>query len=885
MRLFPPSIGTKIMGALLVLIALLLVITGISYNQLISIENIVSTDVMEKSDARHLSNSIFLKSEYVFNLVREYLSSPKKSRRTELHIIISDETRTILEYMNQVKRRTLTGEEKRIFDRIEESFAHYQGHLRSLLEEGQPQGGDRKRESVLSEFRDLHLQFTTLLLQFDRIETDLMYSSWDDSRERIKLIKKYVLLFSMTACVLGVLLGFFLTRSVTRPISTLVTVLEKYSRGDFSVRSDVSTGDEISYFAGRFNAMLDQLQSANQQLINIIDFLPDATFVIDREGKVIAWNRAMEEMTGLRKEEIIGQGNYAYSMPFYGKRIPILIDLVLSPDEEIEKKYAALTRIGASVYAETMTPLRMRQRQVYLWGIASPLFDSRGSITGAIESLRDITTRKESEAALRESEERYRTILNSIEDGYYEIDLSGSFTFFNPSMCRILGYSAEELAGMNDRQYMSTQGAKRAYRAFSEVFNKGTLPRPFETEMIRKDGTIIHTETTFSLIRDENGCGVGFRGILRDISDRKRAEELYRALAMHAQSAVSIIQEGRFRFINPYVSSYTGFAESELLGTESLAIIHPDDRESARSEGMRMLKGERSAPYEFRIVRKDGGIRWHIQTVTPIFFGGRKAALLNTMDVTEKRLAEEEIRILNEELEKRVRERTAELEAANKELESFSYSISHDLRTPLRAIDGFSRILMVEHKDSGSAEMQRYLGMVRKSAQQMSRLIDDILDFSRMGRQALKKVMVSPNEIVAQALDELKAGQEGRSVDISVAGMSPCEADPALLKVVYVNLLSNALKFTKYRETARIDVGSRKEGEKEVYYVGDNGVGFDMKYAEKIYGVFQRLHRVEEFEGTGVGMSIVQRIIHRHGGSIRVESEVDKGTTFYFTLS
>jgi signal transduction histidine kinase len=238
----------------------------------------------------------------------------------------------------------------------------------------------------------------------------------------------------------------------------------------------------------------------------------------------------------------------------------------------------------------------------------------------------------------------------------------------------------------------------------------------------------------------------------------------------------------------------------------------------------------------------------------------------------------------HDELERRVIERTAQLEAANKELEAFSYSISHDLRAPLRAINGFARILLEEHAPHLAEEAQEYLQLVRGNAQQMGQLIDDLLAFSRLSRQPLTRQLVAPADLARQVFSDLRAMQEGRQVNLLMGALPLCQADPALLKQVLVNLLANALKFTNRREMAVIEIGCREEQGEHVYFVKDNGVGFNMAYADKLFGVFQRLHRAEEYEGTGVGLAIVQRIIHRHGGRIWAEAAVDQGATFYFTL-
>ena len=253
----------------------------------------------------------------------------------------------------------------------------------------------------------------------------------------------------------------------------------------------------------------------------------------------------------------------------------------------------------------------------------------------------------------------------------------------------------------------------------------------------------------------------------------------------------------------------------------------------------------------------------------------------------EAQESEARVRELNAELEQRVAERTAQLTAANRELEAFSYSVSHDLRAPLRAIDGFSRILLEDYAADLPEEGRRYLHIVRDGTAQMGRLIDDLLAFARLGRQPLRTQTVLPASIVAAVLDDLRGEVEGRPVELIVEDLPACRADPALLKQIYANLLANALKYTRGRDPATVRVGAVEDdgapGER-TYFVRDNGVGFDMAYAPKLFGVFQRLHRAEEYEGTGVGLAVVQRIVHRHGGRVWAEAEPDRGATFWFTL-
>jgi PAS domain S-box-containing protein len=395
-------------------------------------------------------------------------------------------------------------------------------------------------------------------------------------------------------------------------------------------------------------------------------------------------------------------------------------------------------------------------------------------------------------------------------------------------------------------------------------------------------------------IKDDRGRIRNVVLLSEDITERKLAEmavreseERFRELAeLLPEIVFELNEQGILTFVNRQAFEISGYSQEDFdRGFEAITLYVPEDRDRARRNVRALMKGEPSEGHEYIAQRKDGSTFPVIARSVPIVREGRPIGVRGVIfDISERTRAENEIRQLNEELEQRVLMRTAQLEAANQELEAFAYSVSHDLRAPLRAMDGFSHILLHEHASQLSADAQRYLHMVRESAQRMEHLIDSLLTFSRLGRQDLHKQTVSPEKLVDRVLRDLRAEQDEREVEVLVGDLPACQADPVLLLQVYANLLSNAFKFTRGRDRARIEVGCEEVAGQEVYYVRDNGVGFDMAYADKLFGVFQRLHSVQEYEGTGVGLATVQRIVRRHGGRVWAEAEEDAGATFYFTL-
>jgi PAS domain S-box-containing protein len=344
----------------------------------------------------------------------------------------------------------------------------------------------------------------------------------------------------------------------------------------------------------------------------------------------------------------------------------------------------------------------------------------------------------------------------------------------------------------------------------------------------------------------------------------------------------------RFTYVGPRAVERFGYPAAEWLRPGFLFDhIHPDDRETwANIADSALRPGEAAAAYaqEYRLLARDGEAVWVYDLVNLVLDGDGKPLLHGFLvDVTARRQAEEEVRRLNNELEQRVVERTAQLEGANKELEAFCYSVSHDLRAPLRAIDGFGKALLEDCGDRLNAEGLDSLHRVRAASQRMGELIDDLLLLSRVSRSEMRRGPVSLSELAEEVRAALHNQAPERRVDWVIAAGLCADGDRALLQVVLENLLGNAWKYTGRHPRARIEVGSCGEGRK-VFFVRDDGAGFDPAYADKLFRPFYRLHRVDEFAGHGIGLATVQRIIHRHGGSVWAEGAVEKGATFFFTL-
>jgi light-regulated signal transduction histidine kinase (bacteriophytochrome) len=305
----------------------------------------------------------------------------------------------------------------------------------------------------------------------------------------------------------------------------------------------------------------------------------------------------------------------------------------------------------------------------------------------------------------------------------------------------------------------------------------------------------------------------------------------------------------------------------------------------ASEESFRQLQSQGYSHYEDLPLRKADGEALAVEFVSNVYeVGGKKAIQCNIRDITERIKAQEQIRQLNAELEERVRQRTAQLEASMKELDSFSYSVSHDLQAPLRAIDGYAHIILEDHAAQLDEEGKKQFERISVNVSKMGQLINDLLSLSRLDRREIHYANFDMGALVKRCIDELKPSYEGREIIFEIKAIGAACGDELLLHEAIINLLSNAIKFTRPREKAIIEAGAYTKDRERIYYVKDNGVGYNMAYAGNIYKEFVRLHHESEFEGTGIGLSIVQRIISRHAGRTWTEGEVHKGATFYFTL-
>ena len=649
-------------------------------------------------------------------------------------------------------------------------------------------------------------------------------------------------------------------------------------------------------------------------------------FVRDMESRVVFWPKGAEELYGFTSQEALG----ILSHDLFHTQFP-------EPLETIEiKLFETGMWEGELIH-------RKRDGSIIVVSSAWVLHrDSQGRPVRILETNIDITASKRaaeelsvqaeelarSRKALEAQTVMFKLVLDNMGEGLIAADEDGRFRIWNDAAHKLMGRGPEDLP---------TEQWTPHYNVFLPdgitPYPPDRLPlvRALHGESVRVELIVQPPESlpgkflevTARPLRDAAGGLCGGVAVLHDISERKQveaalagqAEELSRqteelirsgqALEIQTLTLRSVLdsmseglvvadEQGKFTIWNPAAESIIGLGPTKLPSEAWPAhygFFLPDTVTPLLPQQdplIRALHGEVCTAEMFvRNPKTPAGV-WIEASASPLIDknGIAHGGVTAFRDITQRKADEREIRQLNDELEIRVLERTAQLEAANQELEAFSYSVSHDLRAPLRHISGFSQMLVEELGGSLNPDCQRYLDRILAGTLKMGLLVDELLNLARVGRHALNRRPTELNDIVAEVIAMLESESEGRRVEWIIADLPTVECDPVLVKQIFQNLLTNALKFTRPRARAVIEVSQveiRNEGQR-IFMVRDNGIGFSMKYVDKLFGVFQRLHQADEFEGTGIGLATVQRIVQKHGGRVWAEGEVDKGATFYFTL-
>lgn len=622
---------------------------------------------------------------------------------------------------------------------------------------------------------------------------------------------------------------------------------------------------------------ITERQRADERFRQLIEGAPNGMVMVDQEGKIALVNAQIEDSFGYTRDELLGQP--------IEMLVPTLFD---ANHPAYRNAFIAAPTARPMGSGRDLFGLRKDMSEFPVEIGLKPLETEQGLMV--LGTIVDITERKSAEMKLRRSQEQLAGMIGSAMDAIITVDEEQRIILFNAAAERMFLYPSGRAIGESLDRFIP-EGFPAAHMKHTQDTGRthvtkrtmGSLGAVFG---LRSDSEEFPIEGSISQLESE---GRNFYTvILRDITERKQAEEArrvseedYRTLFECAPDGIVIANpEGYYIDANASICRMLGYTRDELIGLHSSDIVTQTEVQNV-GLALSMIKADSDYHWEWQFRRKDDSV-FAAEVIATLMPDNNLLGMIR--DITERKQAEEEVRRLNAELEQRVQERTAQLEAANKELEAFSYSVSHDLRAPLRHINGFSQALSEDYADKLDEAGRGYLKEVRGATQEMSQLIDDVLQLARVTRTEMRSKSVDLSEVAQSVVADLRNRDAGRVVTFRIEEGLSTRGDQRLLQIMLSNLLGNAWKFTSKQEQPEIVFGCEQKDGETVCFVRDNGAGFEMAFADKLFGAFQRLHTADEFEGTGIGLATVRRIVNRHGGRVWADGAVGKGATFYFTL-